>query len=157
MGAPQPEATRRSRQSDRDRSGSHASSSQLRSSARSDPSSHSVTEGEVIQGPPPPCRYRAGTDTADPYLSTHLAEIRAARNRIGPNVRRTPSVDTDLGVVKAECLQVTGSFKPRGAFNAALRLMEAGARPAGLAASSSGNHGRAVGWRRAHSVCRPWS
>lgn len=74
--------------------------------------------------------------------------MRAARSRIAPYVRRTPALDTDLGVLKAESLQVTGSFKPRGAFNAALLLVEGaagrGTRISGLAAVSSGNHAQAV-------------
>jgi threonine dehydratase len=45
--------------------------------------------------------------------------------------------------LKAECLQVTGSFKVRGAANA-LALLSAGQRAAGVVAVSSGNHGRAV-------------
>jgi threonine dehydratase len=46
--------------------------------------------------------------------------------------------------LKAECFQVTGSFKPRGAFNAVLSLMERGPRPNGVIAVSSGNHAQAV-------------
>jgi threonine dehydratase len=46
--------------------------------------------------------------------------------------------------VKPECLQVTGSFKPRGAFNAVLSLMARGPRPAGVIAVSSGNHAQAL-------------
>jgi len=45
--------------------------------------------------------------------------------------------------LKAECFQVTGSFKPRGAFNAVLSLMQRG-RPEGVVAVSSGNHAQAV-------------
>ena len=85
----------------------------------------------------------AGTAGRNPFLDEHLAAIDAARRRIATHVRRTPTLDTDVGVVKAECLQVTGSFKPRGAFNAALRLVEHGPVP-GLAAVSSGNHAQAV-------------
>jgi len=39
---------------------------------------------------------------------------------------------------------VTGSFKPRGAFNAILSLVARGARPPGVIAVSSGNHAQAV-------------
>ncbi|HEX5267279.1 MAG TPA: pyridoxal-phosphate dependent enzyme [Acidimicrobiales bacterium] len=67
---------------------------------------------------------------------------------MAPYVRRTPVLDTDLGLLKAESLQVTGSFKPRGAFNKVLRLLEAardgGPPVTGLAAVSSGNHAQAV-------------
>lgn len=57
-------------------------------------------------------------------------------------------LETELGLLKAESLQVTGSFKPRGAFNRVLRLHEeaerAGTPLGGLAAASSGNHAQAV-------------
>jgi len=73
--------------------------------------------------------------------------VRAAAERIRPYVRRTPALCTDLSSdlrLKAECFQVTGSFKPRGAFNAVLSLMERGPRPQGVIAVSSGNHAQAV-------------
>ena len=73
--------------------------------------------------------------------------MRAAAERIRPYVRRTPALCTDLSSdlrLKAECFQVTGSFKPRGAFNAVLSLMERGPRPQGVIAVSSGNHAQAV-------------
>lgn len=71
----------------------------------------------------------------------------AAAGRIGPHVRRTHCLRTDLDPhlrLKAECFQVTGSFKPRGAFNAVLSLVERGPRPKGVIAVSSGNHAQAV-------------
>ena len=77
-------------------------------------------------------------------------DIRAAARRIGRHVRRTPILrlgadETGFGapvVLKLEHLQVTGSFKPRGAFN---RLLSAGNLPkAGVVAASGGNHGIAV-------------
>jgi len=81
------------------------------------------------------------------FLDEHAAEVRAAAERIRPHVRRTPALRTDLDPdlrLKAECFQVTGSFKPRGAFNAVLSLMERGPRPKGVIAVSSGNHAQAV-------------
>ena len=81
------------------------------------------------------------------YLSSHLAEIEAAAERIQPYVRRTPALATDLDaslVLKPECLQVTGSFKVRGAFNAVLRLRERKPDSRGVIAVSSGNHAQAV-------------
>jgi threonine dehydratase len=45
--------------------------------------------------------------------------------------------------VKAECLQRTGSFKIRGAYNRLVRLTEA-ERPRGVVAFSSGNHAQGV-------------
>ncbi len=80
-----------------------------------------------------------------------LSDIRAAAERIAPYVRRTPTLplrptyDGPRGelVVKLESLQHTGSFKPRGAFNALLSLPPA-ARARGIAAVSGGNHGLGV-------------
>lgn len=81
------------------------------------------------------------------FLDEHAAEVRAAAKRIGPHVRRTPALQSDLHPdlrLKAECFQVTGSFKPRGAFNAVLSLVERSPRPKGVIAVSSGNHAQAV-------------
>lgn len=83
-------------------------------------------------------------------LPTH-EDVRAAAARIAPHVVRTPTLrhrllDEIAGVpvlVKPEPLQRTGSFKLRGATNAALRLSEEGRR-AGIITHSSGNHGQAV-------------
>jgi len=80
------------------------------------------------------------------FVAEHAAEVDAAAARIRPYVRRTPTLTTDLDArlrLKAECFQVTGSFKPRGAFNAVLSLMQRG-RPQGVVAVSSGNHAQAV-------------
>lgn len=71
-------------------------------------------------------------------------DIKAAARRIAGDVRRTPVMELDLGrrvTLKLEQLQVTGSFKPRGAFNA-MRAKPPG--PAGVVAASGGNHGAAV-------------
>ncbi|MGA9027929.1 MAG: pyridoxal-phosphate dependent enzyme [Steroidobacteraceae bacterium] len=79
-----------------------------------------------------------------------LADIRAAADRIRGRVRRTPTWQVPRMTVaglphdlylKLEFLQVTGSFKPRGAFNKVLGLEVA---PRGLVTSSGGNHGIAV-------------
>ena len=48
-------------------------------------------------------------------------------------------------LLKAENLQRTGSFKPRGAFNAVLQLT-ADERARGVITLSAGNHGQAVAW-----------
>ena len=77
-------------------------------------------------------------------------DIAAAASRIQPHVRRTPVLDLAAGAVgieaphslKLELLQVTGSFKPRGAFN---RMLTADVGPAGVVAASGGNFGLAVG------------
>jgi threonine dehydratase len=81
------------------------------------------------------------------YLLQHIEQVRQARDRIQSYVRRTHCLTTDLDPdlrLKPECFQVTGSFKPRGAFNAVLSRMAHGPRPAGVIAVSSGNHAQAV-------------
>jgi threonine dehydratase len=81
------------------------------------------------------------------FAEVHSAEVVKAAERIRPYVRRTPTLTTDLDPelrLKAECFQVTGSFKPRGAFNAVLSQMAREPRPAGVIAVSSGNHAQAV-------------
>ena len=80
-----------------------------------------------------------------------LAEIEGARDRIQGHVRRTfldhsPSLSEIAGHpvhLKLEHQQITGSFKLRGATNAVLSLDDA-ARARGIAAVSTGNHGRAL-------------
>jgi threonine dehydratase len=83
-----------------------------------------------------------------------LADIEAAATRIKDKVRRTPflrarflldpPVPNEI-LLKLECLQVTGSFKPRGASNALLSLSpeETGR---GVITASGGNHGLAVSY-----------
>src|SRR2546423_7850425 len=81
------------------------------------------------------------------YLSAHLAEITKAAERIKPHARRTPTLTTDLDeklLLKPECFQVTGSFKPRGAFNAVLLLKHRHPETKGVIAVSSGNHAQAL-------------
>ena len=81
------------------------------------------------------------------YVGGHAAEVSRAAERIRGHVRHTPALTTDLDSdlrLKPECFQVTGSFKPRGAFNAVLSLVDGGTRPAGVIAVSSGNHAQAV-------------
>jgi threonine dehydratase len=80
-------------------------------------------------------------------LEEHVGQVREAAARIKPYVRRTQSLTTDLDPdlrLKPECFQVTGSFKPRGAFNAVLSQMAREPRPIGAIAVSSGNHAQAV-------------
>ncbi len=80
-------------------------------------------------------------------------DVAQALRRIKPHVASTPLVrspvlDRIAGApvwLKTENLQVTGSFKARGAFNAMLRLSEA-ERVRGVVAYSTGNHGQAVAW-----------
>ena len=78
-------------------------------------------------------------------------DIPAAARRLHGHVVRTPTIRNPLldqvtgGTVllKAECLQRTGSFKLRGATNAVLQLSEQ-KRRAGVVTYSSGNHGQAI-------------
>lgn len=75
----------------------------------------------------------------------------AAAGRLAGVARRTPllagtPLDALAGarvLVKAECLQVTGSFKIRGAWNRLVQLSPA-ERAAGVVAFSSGNHAQGV-------------
>ena len=84
------------------------------------------------------------------------ADAVLAANRVGPYIRETPlehsplfSEQTGASVwLKLENLQITGSFKLRGAFNKLLSLT-ADERGQGAVAASSGNHGAAVAWAMA--------
>jgi threonine dehydratase len=77
-------------------------------------------------------------------LSVTGGDVREAADRIGPYVRTTPVFATEIGgrpvTLKLENLQVTGSFKFRGALNGVI------ARGAGghVVAASGGNHGLGV-------------
>jgi threonine dehydratase len=76
-------------------------------------------------------------------LPVSVADVEAAQQRIAPYVRQTPLHPLDGGLVlKLENLQVTGSFKARGAFNHVLATRDRCA--AGVVTASSGNHGAAV-------------
>jgi threonine dehydratase len=82
-----------------------------------------------------------------------IADIEAARDRIASYVRTTPVTSlnqlksrppTDARVtLKLECLQVTGSFKARGAMNRLLGTPKDELK-AGIVTASGGNHGLAV-------------
>jgi threonine dehydratase len=80
-------------------------------------------------------------------------DILAAAARIAGKVHRTPllsaaSLGGRAGVrlfLKAESLQKTGSFKPRGALNKVLSLSDV-ERARGLVTVSAGNHAQAVAW-----------
>ncbi|MEX2520365.1 MAG: threonine/serine dehydratase [Paracoccaceae bacterium] len=78
-------------------------------------------------------------------------DIRAAAERLRGAARVTPLLESDTlnilagrrVLVKAECLQRTGSFKFRGAWNA-LSAMDPERRAKGVIAFSSGNHAQGV-------------
>lgn len=89
-----------------------------------------------------------------------IAAIDAAHHRIRPHIRRTPllsapGLDALCGrrvLVKAECLQHTGSFKARGAFSA-ITALDPDTRARGVIAYSSGNHAQGVAMAaRAHGI-----
>ncbi len=69
--------------------------------------------------------------------------IAAVEPLIRPYVRRTPVLDVDGVAVKIESMQVSGSFKARGAFTNLLTRTIPGA---GVVAASGGNHGAAVAY-----------
>ena len=80
-------------------------------------------------------------------------DVEQAAVRIGTHIRRTPLLQSarlnsiaGVGVwLKTENLQITGSFKARGAFNALLKMTPA-QRAKGVVAYSTGNHGQAIAW-----------
>lgn len=91
-------------------------------------------------------------------MDVRLEDIQAAQARIAPYVRRTPVMAarplkdrpfaTENLMFKLELLQVTGSFKARGAVNKMLSLSE-DQLARGIITASGGNHGMAVayaGW-----------
>ena len=80
-----------------------------------------------------------------------IAMIEAAAGRMAGHIRRTPLLSAPLldrlvgrrVLVKAECLQWTGSFKARGGWSAISALPEE-QRTRGVLAMSSGNHAQGV-------------
>lgn len=87
-----------------------------------------------------------------------LSDVQAAHTRIADHVRRTPLVranalkkkpnGVEAPLLKVESLQVTGSFKARGAMNKLFSLEEHELQR-GIITASGGNHGLAVayaGW-----------
>jgi threonine dehydratase len=86
-------------------------------------------------------------------MIVELEDVRAAAERIAPYVRRTPVIaasqlkappqgDYAL-ILKLELLQVTGSFKARGATNR-LMALDPATLANGIVAASGGNHGIAT-------------
>lgn len=81
-----------------------------------------------------------------------VSDVYHARRRLGARIARTPLLpsswlssiaDGDV-VLKIESLNLTNSFKIRGALNAALRLSEGIDTPPVIVTASAGNHGRAL-------------
>jgi threonine dehydratase len=81
----------------------------------------------------------------------NIGMIRAAAARAAGQIRETPllwspGIDAIAGrrvLVKAECLQLTGSFKFRGGWSA-VSALDPAARSRGVIAFSSGNHAQGV-------------
>lgn len=79
------------------------------------------------------------------------SDVEAAWARIRNHVRRTPVIDLPAGAlgiacplaIKLEQLQVSGSFKGRGAFH---KLLSSAVPASGVIAASGGNHGAAVAY-----------
>jgi threonine dehydratase len=100
-----------------------------------------TTDPELVEG------------RAEPATSLSLADVFRARRRIAPFVRRTPCIrstwlsdaaQTDVSL-KLESLQLSNSFKARGAFNAVVARLERGTTaPSQLVTASAGNHGRGL-------------
>ncbi len=78
-------------------------------------------------------------------------EVEAAWSLIRPHVRRTPVIELGAGslgvtaplALKLESLQVSGTFKGRGAFH---KLLASKVPAAGIIAASGGNHGAAAAY-----------
>jgi threonine dehydratase len=87
---------------------------------------------------------------SSPIIPT-FADVLAAAERIRGQAVRTPLIRSDVldaltgarVFLKPECLQRTGSFKFRGAFNA-ISSLAPDVRARGIVASSSGNHAQGV-------------
>lgn len=84
-----------------------------------------------------------------------LERVRAAAERARPHVVRTPLLPVEGALLKAECLQPTGSFKVRGFFAAALALPPDRLRR-GLITVSAGNAAQACAYvaHRLQVSCR---
>ena len=82
-----------------------------------------------------------------------LADVQAARERLGSAVYRTPCARSEMLsrltgqniFLKLENLQMTGSFKERGALNR-LAVMTAEQARQGVIAASAGNHAQGVAY-----------
>lgn len=78
-----------------------------------------------------------------------FSDVAGAAGRLEGEARRTPLFEARAPssgaslYIKAECLQIGGAFKFRGAFNRLVQLTAA-QRPAGVLAWSSGNHAQGV-------------
>ena len=87
-------------------------------------------------------------------MTVGLADVRRAREVIASHVDRTPllsarqlgeRIGAKAAFLKAESLQRTGSFKPRGATNAVATMSEAD-RARGIVTMSAGNAAQAIAY-----------
>jgi threonine dehydratase len=95
---------------------------------------------------------------AGEYGGVTQAAVEAARERVRGRVHRTPLLSSRtlgerIGVggpvwLKAENLQKTGSFKPRGALNQ-IEQLSAEEKARGVITVSAGNHAQGVAWAAA--------
>jgi threonine dehydratase len=98
---------------------------------------------------------------AGEYGGVTQAAVEAARERVRGRVHRTPLLSSRtlgerIGVggpvwLKAENLQKTGSFKPRGALNQ-IEQLSAEEKARGVITVSAGNHAQGVAWAAAAGV-----
>ena len=96
---------------------------------------------------------QAPTHVETPSLALSLADIRAARQRIQDSVYLSPCPRSEMlsqltgrnVYLKLENLQMTGSFKERGALNRIALLTPAEAAR-GVVAASAGNHAQGVSY-----------
>jgi threonine dehydratase len=101
--------------------------------------------------------------TTQPFAAPDLEAIREAHRRISPHIERTPVMISDaldelagaMLYFKCENLQLSGSFKIRGAANAVFSLSEAEAAR-GVVTHSSGNHGAALALAAKMRGIRAW-
>jgi threonine dehydratase len=83
-----------------------------------------------------------------------FADVEAAAHRTAPFVTRTPATESAWlsattkaqVIIKIESMQITGSFKARGAMNALLLLRERDPGVRAVVTASAGNHGHALAW-----------
>lgn len=106
---------------------------------------------------------QATPDSATPrsWHDVSLDDVYGARQRIESLIHRTPVLTsttlsgmtkTDL-VLKAEMFQRTGSFKVRGALNAAMQLSDE-QRARGIVTFSAGNHGQGIAYAARMVGCK---
>ena len=90
-------------------------------------------------------------------MEEHLLQIKQAKSRIAPVIKKTPLIFSELYskksgndvYLKPENLQRTGSFKLRGAYNK-IAMLNDEERSKGLVTASAGNHAQGVAYGARH-------